>query len=125
MYTGSLGYYWKNEYISFRPFFINDMNGWGSTYNLLYRKFYSGMGDYFQITLGGGAVPDERIFAITNAINDNYLLDNQYIGFAYQKLVSPKFYTRIDLVLTRQENFSQQNDYLNIITLGLTLGYRL
>jgi YaiO family outer membrane protein len=126
MYTGSLGYYWKNEYVSFRPFFINDQNGWGSTYNFLYRKFFSGKGDYFQLTLGGGVVPDERIFAITNGLDiDNYLLDNQYIGFAYQKLVNPKFYTRIDLILTRQENFSQQNDYLNIFTLGLTLGYRL
>ncbi len=126
MYTGSLGYYWKNEYVSFRPFFINDQNGWGSTYNFLYRKFFSGKGDYFQLTLGGGVVPDERIFAITNGLDiDNYLLDNQYIGFAYQKLVNPKFYTRIDLIFTRQENFSRQNDYLNIITLGLTLGYRL
>lgn len=128
MYTGSIGYYWKNEYISFRPFFIYDQFGWGSTYNLLYRKFFSGKGDYFQLTLGGGVVPDERILAVAAnslPVDSDYRLDNQYLGFAYQKLINPKFYTRFDLIFTRQENFSEQNDYLNIFTLGLTIGYRL
>jgi YaiO family outer membrane protein len=126
MYTGSLGYYWGSEYINFRPFFINDNNGWGSTYNFLYRKFYSGKGDFLQVTFGGGVVPDERVLLLTNGLADeNFRLDNQYVGIGYQKLVNAKFYSRFDLTITRQENFSQQSDYLYITTLGMTLGYRL
>lgn len=125
MYTGSLGYYWGNNYAMFRPFVINDITGWGTTYNFLYRRFFSGKGDYFQIIFGGGVVPDERIFFLTNGLAiDDYRLDNQYLGFAYQKLASDRMYTRFELILTRQENFSVQNDYLQIITLGLTVGYR-
>jgi len=126
MYTGSIGYYWDSEYINFRPFFINDINGWGSTYNVLYRKFFSGKGDFIQLTFGGGVVPDERVFLLSNEIPDNnFRLDNQYVGVGYQKLVNQKFYSRVDLTITRQENFGLQNDYIYIFTLGLTLGYRL
>jgi YaiO family outer membrane protein len=126
MYTGSLGYYWDSEYINFRPFFINDAYGWGSTYNFLYRQFFSGKGDFIQVTFGGGVVPDERVLLLNNGlVEQNYRLDNQYVGIGYQKLVNQKFYSRLDLTITRQENFSQQNDYLFITSLGLILGYRL
>jgi YaiO family outer membrane protein len=125
MYTGSIGYYWGNEYINFRPFFINDINGWGSTYNVLYRKFFSGKGDFVQVSFGGGVVPDERVLLFTFDASENYRLDNQYVGIGYQKLVSAKFYSRFDLTITRQENFSEQTDYLYITSLGMTLGYRL
>lgn len=127
MYTGSLGYYWGSEYASFRPFIIVDANGWGTTYNFLYRKFYSGKGDFVQLTFGFGAVPDERILAVGNGltVDDNVRLSNQYFGVGYQKLANEKLYTRVDLKLTRQESFGRQDDYLGIITLGLTLGYRL
>lgn len=126
MYTGSLGYYWDSEYFNFRPFFINDANGWGSTYNFLYRKFYSGKGDFIQVSFGGGVVPDERVLLLSNGpVENNFRLDNQYVGIGYQKLVNQRFYSRLDLTITRQENFSQQNDYLYITSLGMILGYRL
>lgn len=127
MYTGSIGYYWGSEYASFRPFVIVDANGWGTTYNFLYRKFYSGKGDFLQFIAGFGMVPDERILSVANQLSpdDNVQLSNQYIGVGYQKLANPKLYTRVDLILTRQEAFGRQDDFLGIISLGLTLGYRL
>ena len=129
MYTGSLGYYWGNEYINFRPFVINDDNGWGSTYNFLYRKFYSGKGDFLQVTFGGGVVPDELTFLINSDNNadviENYRLDNQYVGIGYQKLVNAKFYSRFDLTITRQKRPTLKTEHIYITTLGMTLGYRL
>jgi len=127
MYTGSLGYYWGNEYASFRPFIIVDQNnGIGANYNFLYRKFYSGKGDFLQITAGFGAAPDERLLSVINDEDvPTLLLSSQYVGFGYQKLASPKLYTRVDLTLTRQEIFGRQDEYFGIITIGLTLGYRL
>lgn len=127
MYTGSIGYYWGNEYASFRPFFIADQYGFGATFNFLYRKFFSGKGDFLQLTTGYGLVPDERILSVAGALttDENVRLDNSYFGVAYQKLANPKLYTRVDIILTRQENFSVQNDYIGIITLGLAIGYRL
>lgn len=125
MFTGSVGYYWGNEYVAFRPFVISDVYGVGTTYNFLYRKFFSGKGDFLQVTAGGGVIPDERVLSlIGNTANQDTRLDNQYVGIAYQRLANPSFYTRFDLIFTRQENFSRQDDYLGIITLGLTFGYR-
>lgn len=127
MYTGSIGYYWGNEYASFRPFFIADAYGFGTTFNFLYRKFFSGKGDFLQLTAGYGLVPDERILSVAGALSpgESVSLTSQYFGIGYQKLANPKLYTRFDLILTRQENFSQQDDYLGIITIGLAIGYRL
>jgi hypothetical protein len=78
-----------------------------------------------QVSFGGGVVPDERVLLFTFDASENYRLDNQYVGIGYQKLVSAKFYSRFDLTITRQENFSEQTDYLYITSLGMTLGYRL
>lgn len=127
MYTGSVGYYWGSEYAAFRPFIIADQNGIGTTYNFLYRKFFSGKGDFLQLTAGYGLVPDQRLLSVANGLTSegNVRLDNQYFGISYQKLANPKLYTRFDLILTRQESFSVQGDYMGIITLGLTLGYRI
>lgn len=127
MYTGSIGYYWKNEYASFRPFFIVDQYSTGVTLNFLYRKFFSGKGDFLQLTAGYGLVPDERILSVAGALtsDENVRLDNTYFGIGYQKLANPKLYTRFDLIVTRQENFGRQNDYLGIFTLGLAIGFRL
>lgn len=126
MYTGSLGYYWGNNYAQFRPFVISDNFGYGVTFNFTYRRFFSGKGDFLQLIAGGGVVPDENVIPLlgNNPDIENFLLDNQYLGIAYQKIADENFYTRFDLVLTRQENFSTQTDYLGIITLGLTVGYR-
>lgn len=126
MYTGSVGYYWGNNYAQFRPFVISDINGYGVTYNFTYRRFFSGKGDFVQIIAGGGIIPDENIIPLlrNGAQVEDYRLDNQYIGIAFQKIASENIYTRFDFIITRQENFSVQNDYLQIFTLGVTAGYR-
>lgn len=125
MYTGTLGKYWGNHYLNFRPFFINDRVGWGSSYNLLYRRFFSGQGDYFQLTAGAGAVPNQRIIEISSGLGlQTFNLSNQYLGLAYQRLVDEQYYARFELTFTRQENFAQPDDFLTLISLGLVIGYR-
>ena len=85
MYTGSIGYYWGSEYAAFRPFIIADQNGIGTTYNFLYRKFFSGKGDFLQLTAGYGLVPDQRLLSVANSLTaeGNVRLDNQYFGISY------------------------------------------
>ncbi len=129
MYTGSLGYYWKDNYAQFRPFLIQDntyaQKGFGLTFNFLYRKFIQGKGDFFQVNFGFGEVPDDRVLFLTNGFDiTDYRLYNQNLGFAYQRIANDNWYTRFDLILTRQENFSVPDDYLQIVTVGLTVGYR-
>lgn len=126
MYTGSLGYYFGDNFIQFRPFLIDQPQGWGSSYNFLYRHFMSGMGDYLQATAGFGFVPDERILNIGGVIGpDLYTLRSQYLGFAYQKLLNEQAYVRADLTLTNQEQFNNPGNFYQIISLFFTIGYRL
>jgi YaiO family outer membrane protein len=125
MFTGSAGYYHGDHYFMFRPFFIRDNTGWGSSYNFSYRKIQTGMGDYFQINAGFGAVPNERLIQLTGGLAiQTYNMNNQYLGFTYQKLLSDELYSRFDLIFTRQEAFTEPDTYFQIITLGLAIGYR-
>lgn len=126
MYTGSLGYYFGNNFIQFRPFVIDQPRGWGSSYNFLYRHFMSGMGDYWQARAGFGYVPDQRIINVGGVVGpDLYTLRSQYLGFTYQKLLNEKAYARADLTFTNQEQFNNPGNFYQIISLFFTLGYRL
>lgn len=127
MYTGTLGWYFGNNFLQFRPFFIDQPNaGWGSSYNFLYRKFITGMGDYFQISAGFGFVPQQRLIDVGGVIGPNlFTLENQYLGFAYQKLLNESLYVRLDLTLTNQEEFTNPGSNLQIMSLFFTLGLRL
>lgn len=126
MITGSLGYYWNDNYLQFRPFFINEEGGIGSSYNLVYRHFNKGMGDYWQLTAGFGNIPDQEIISVQGVVGRQITnLQNYYVGYAIQKIVSEKLYVRGDLKFTRQEKFSDPNNFLNIISMFVTLGYRM
>lgn len=126
MWTGSLGWYFGNHYLQLRPFFINQEVEIGSSYNLIYRKFFTGMGDFVQVSAGFGFIPDQRIIQLGGVVGEElYVLDNRYLGFAYQKLLSDAFYARADLTFTNQEQFGVPGDFYSIVSLFVTLGYRL
>lgn len=66
IYTGSLGKYVGDYWISFRPYVTPSETGTGKSYYLTVRRFFDNAYDYISITGGGGSSPDSSIFNPTD-----------------------------------------------------------
>lgn len=124
-FTGSLGWYNKTNYYMYRPYFINENLGWAVNHNFLFRHFSKASASYFQIIAGFGFVPDQRLIVLNGqqAINSFYT-QNYYLGVAYQKFFTSKFYGRGAITVTRQEDADFRDTFYEIYSFSLVLGFR-
>ncbi len=123
LYTGSLGWYYGNSFWQFRPFFIDQEPTWGVSYNLMYRRFLE-KGGFIQASAGIGYVPDLRFIQIgTQTTEQQYYLENQTVGLAYQAPLGKTAYLRLDVTFANQERF-RTDTYYNIYSGFLTVGVR-
>lgn len=123
LYTGSLGWYYGNSFWQFRPFFVDQEPTWGVSYNLMYRRFLK-RGGFIQATAGIGYVPDLRFIQVgTQTTEQQYYLENQTVGLAYQTTVGKASYIRLDVTFANQERY-KTDTYYNIYSGFLTFGVR-
>ena len=59
IYTGSLSWLHQKNYLAFRPFFFHEQSHWSNSYNLTYRRYFSGKEEYMYIVAGYGTYSDE------------------------------------------------------------------
>lgn len=102
IYTGSLGYYFGDYWISFRPFFVNDLAmETKSTFTLIGRRYFVDAENYLTLRAGFGSYPVSG-----NTQADFFRNDSKFIGVDYQFYIFDK--TTILL------GFLYENEELNI-----------
>lgn len=75
IYTGSVGWYTGNSYLSFRPYLTPSDNGTSKSGTLNYRKYRSDADNYFSISAGMGFSPEIDRFNFGG--NENTIIDLQ------------------------------------------------
>lgn len=102
IYTGSIGYYFDDYWISFRPFFVNESNEkTKSTFTFIGRRYFVDSENYLTLRAGFGSYPVSG-----NTQADFFRNDSKFIGVDYQFYIFDK--------TTLQLGFLYENEELNI-----------
>lgn len=102
IFTGSVGYYFSDYWISFRPFFINEPESENkSTFTVIARRYFADAENYLTLRAGFGSYP---VSANTQA--DFFRNDSKFLGIDYQFYILDK--------TTLQLGFLYENEELNI-----------
>ncbi len=80
IYTGSLGKYYGNYWISFRPFITPGDTGVSRSGTVLIRRYFREADNYVTLSFGAGSAPDERYTTL-----DQFRLKSQKAGFDFRK----------------------------------------
>lgn len=118
-YTGSVGYYYGNIWLSLRPYLIFGENEISGSLYLNARKYFSSADYYAGIILGYGLSPDETV----PEIDDRVFLKAASIGFELSKPLSNRYLVRSSLRYGYEEH--QENFFGNRWTLNVGLRYYL
>ncbi len=104
IYTGSLGWYHKNNWISMRPYFTPGSTN-SFSINMFFRHYLADGNNYVGVSGGFGFSPDDRrIQSASGLSNDNiYMLQSQRIGLYWQKTLAKDWMITTTVFLARQE----------------------
>lgn len=129
--TGSLGYYWKENYLQGRINlqYQNALVQWTSSYRLLYRHYIGGSASFIQGTILYGFLPDQRLIEFGDQLGLlSYSRQNLSLGITYQQVLDESWYLRLSLNYTRRENRrnpqTNQTSFFSIYSPFIVLGYR-
>ncbi|HEY0743707.1 MAG TPA: YaiO family outer membrane beta-barrel protein [Chryseosolibacter sp.] len=124
IYTGSIGWYVGNYWLSIRPYVTPDkIASTAVSGSLAVRRYFSDPETYLGISGGVGFSPDiRRIQDATGLSNDEiYLLHAQRAGLAFQKLMKANFIFNASADFARQELIFDQGNYVQIASLSVGL----
>ncbi|GHN01752.1 hypothetical protein WSM22_32410 [Cytophagales bacterium WSM2-2] len=124
LYTGSIGYYFKNYWVSLRPYLSADVDGFSFSTSITTRLYFENSDNYLGLTLGYGFSPDERRFQSSNGLSTDQIniLKSQRAGLAWQKTLPANVILGLSLNVTYQELSVYLGDY-TLITSG-TVSFR-
>jgi YaiO family outer membrane protein len=124
IYTGSLGIYFKNYWLSLRPYITPDKNV-GTSYSaaVSLRRYWQNSENYLEFNVGAGFSPDERRFQSgTGFTGDNiYILQSQRFNITLQRSLKPTLLILASAGVTRQELIFDTGNYVYITNLSIGL----
>lgn len=114
IYTGSLGWYFKDYWISYRPYITPDKAGTSFSSTLLLRRYFEDANNYLGFSAGFGFSPDEgRIQNGAGFSTDGiFILKSQNLGIAWQKTISHNFSLSVTYSLIHQELSFDLSEYV-------------
>lgn len=127
IYTGSVGWYYKNYWFSLRPFITPDKEVGTSFSARLSARYYLGNADSFVTLIGGmGYSPDVRVIQSASGFSENeiYALQSQLVSLSIQKLLRYNLVASCDFDMTRQELSFDVGSYVWITSIIANLTYR-
>ena len=83
IYTGSIGWYIGNSYLSFRPYFTPGETGISKSGTLTYRKYRSDADNYLGVAVSVGFSPEINQFNINENAAKFVDLESQRINLGY------------------------------------------
>jgi YaiO family outer membrane protein len=106
MYTGSVGWYFRNYWLSARPYVAPDPKGGTSvSATVLLRRYLSSAENYIGLSAGFGFSPDMGRIQNSAGFSENaiHLLSSQRVGLMYQKVLRLSWEINVAVEISRQE----------------------
>ena len=122
MYTGSVGFYTGNYWLSLRPYFTPDSGRTSVSASLTARRYFKNPEHYFSLRIGAGFSPE--LISLQSAAKEFYNLQSQSVSIGYQQPLSKRWTVNGNLSLGRQETLFALGDYSNNLNTSLTVKYR-
>lgn len=126
IYTGSIGYYTGNYWISLRPYITPDSASTSVSASATVRRYFSNPEHYFSLRIGAGYSPELLNTQTTTGSSSKafYGLKSQSATIGYQYPVSRKWALNGSLTLGRQEPLFAIGEYAVNTAAALTVRYR-
>lgn len=126
IYTGSLGYYTGNYWLSLRPYLTPDGARSSLSAAMTVRRYFKNPEHYFSVRIGAGFSPELLNTQTTsgNTSKDFYSLKSQSVNVGYQYPVTKKWTVNGNITIGRQQTLFAPGEYSNNMASALTLKYR-
>jgi YaiO family outer membrane protein len=124
IYTGSVGWYFSNYWLSIRPFIIPDYaNGTSVSAMMSARRYFRHAENYVELSAGLGFSPDVRGMQKGTGLSENelYLLKSHRVGLVFQTVFGTTWTINLSFDLARQELIFDQNEYVFITSTFVSL----
>lgn len=126
LYTGSIGYYFKNYWISWRPFISGDDAGVSFSSTATLRLYFADSENYLGWTGGFGFSPDDRRFQSSGGLSSDRIdiLKSQRGGMTWQKTLPKNFAFRLAFNATYQELSEDLGNHVWILSSSIWIRKR-
>lgn len=126
IYTGSVGYYTGNYWLSLRPYITPDSGSTSTSASLTVRRYFRNPENYFSLRIGAGISPELLNTQTTTGayIKEFYGLRSQSLSVSYQQPISKRWVVSGSLGMSRQEALFAVDEFSNGVNVSLSLKYR-
>ncbi len=124
IYTGTVGYYYKDYWFSLRPYVTPTSASSSLSLSFTTRYYYAGVADeYFSVKAGGGFSPDEKSY--NDSLSSNiYFLKAQSAGIGWQKPIGISSTLTATFDYTNQELSFRPGQFVKIYSLAVGYKYK-
>jgi len=114
LYTGSIGYYFKNYWVSIRPYLSGDATGTSFSSTATARLYFANSDNFLGLNLGYGFSPDERRIQSSSGLSTDVIsvLKSQRYGLVWQKTFPANFIMSVYFTETYQELSAYLGNYM-------------
>jgi YaiO family outer membrane protein len=126
IYTGSIGYYTGNYWLSLRPYITPGDAATSVSASTTIRRYFSNPEHYFSLWIGAGFSPELLNTQTTSGMGskDFYTLKSQSVAIGYQYPLSRKWALNGNISVGRQETMVDISRYTANTAAALTVKYR-
>jgi YaiO family outer membrane protein len=124
IYTGTLGYYVGNYWLSFRPYFIPNNAGISNSASVTLRRYFGEAETFLSLHAGAGFSADERAIQSSTGFSGQevFYLKSQTIGLGWQQNLGSTSLLIMSLDLTNQELSFNPGNY--VVMSSVSIGIR-
>ena len=120
IYTGSIGYYPGNWWLSIRPYISSGNNGVAQTWVFKARRFFKTPITFLELQLGAGANPDNSY--LDQAYDQLYDARSYNIGLTYQQKLNRRLHLKTWVIFEQYQ--PQEIPDFTILSLNAGLWWR-
>ncbi|HEV7329933.1 MAG TPA: YaiO family outer membrane beta-barrel protein [Flavisolibacter sp.] len=126
VYTGSVGYYTGNYWLSFRPYITPGTESTSIAATATVRRYFSNPEHYLAVRLGAGNSPELLNTQTTQGTTSKafYGLKSQAVNIGYQHPVSTRWSINGNITIGRQETLFAIGEYASNMAASLIVKYR-
>lgn len=105
MYTGSIGWYIGNYFLSLRPYFTPDVSSTSKSATVQVRRYFGDAETYVGLKLGAGFSPDDKSIILVSGetATETYFVKSQVAGASAQIPLGERFFVNASFDVTHQE----------------------
>jgi YaiO family outer membrane protein len=124
MYTGTIGYYFGNYWLSFRPYFIPNHSGISNSASVTMRRYIGDADTFVSLHAGAGFSADERSIQSSAGFTGQevFYLKSQTIGLGWQQNIGSVSMLLGTLDVVNQELSFSPGNYVTMYS--LSIGFR-